>query len=591
MENKRIIIIDDNVAIHEDYKAVLCFHAENEADDEMIDLEDQLFSDDNMSSDNKETYCALDYEVESAYQGKVGAEMIKKARDEGNPYSVAFVDMRMPPGWNGLETIKHFWQDDPDIQVIICTAYSDHSLEEIASQIKNPNGFLMLKKPFDKIEVAQLANSLSSKWDLNKQVQAALELNKKIITQLQQKTDDLEKADRYKSEFLTNMSHELRTPLHGILSLAQDLSSNIEGNLNDDDLESLKFIKESGDRLLSVINDILDLSKLKAGRSLIAVNEFTPSEFMENLNFQYVNACEEKSLELQVTKEDNLPDILVSDRQMLRQGARILILNAIKFTDSGSIKVSLSKADSTFAIHAPCEINKDGLLALSITDTGPGIPKEKSSDIFKSFQQADGSYSRKHEGAGLGLAIAKELSKVLEGDLSLVSEESKGTTFTLYFKEKLAKIPEETDTLPESSPEEPENITTPDEALADKTILYFDDNMKDLFSISNFLSANKTNVLKAPNEAKIIELLAINKNVDLIILATGVDELNLLLASETIKAELEKIPSIALIKETDEVNDELMGTRGINTCIKKPITQDSLISDIKKVLSSDSSLE
>ncbi len=158
-KNQRILVIDDNESIHEDFRMILggCTSVDHSALDES---KTALFGDSNQSDDEE------GFEVDTANQGQLGLEKVQQALNEGCPYAMAFVDMRMPPGWDGVETIKHLWKVQQDIQVVICTAYSDYSWDDIITELGQTDNLLILKKPFDNVEVRQLAHSLTEKWNL-----------------------------------------------------------------------------------------------------------------------------------------------------------------------------------------------------------------------------------------------------------------------------------------------------------------------------------------------------------------------------------------------------------------------------------------
>lgn len=232
------------------------------------------------------------------------------------------------------------------------------------------------------------------------------------------KADDLALSSKYKSEFLANMSHELRTPLNAIILLSQLLTKNKQENLNEDDVKKAQTIYTSGNELLRLINDVLDLSKVEAGKIEIIVDEFSPKELLENIQNLYSFSASEKGVELNIV--DNYKDSISSDKNRISQILKNLVSNALKFTDKGSITIEVNKTND---LEKPIEI--------SVIDTGIGIPAEKQQLIFEAFTQADGSTSRKYGGTGLGLSITKELTHLLKGEITLESSENKGSKFTI----------------------------------------------------------------------------------------------------------------------------------------------------------------
>ncbi len=238
----------------------------------------------------------------------------------------------------------------------------------------------------------------------------------KTKAELDKRAHDLELASKYKSEFLANMSHELRTPLNSIILLSKMLSRN--ERLNEKDVKQVSVIHQAGEELLRLINDILDLSKIEAGKVTINVMEFTTGELFETFRDLFRSVAEEKGLEFHV---DNTVDIPIkTDRDKLSQVIRNLLANAFKFTKKGGVTLRTSAVPGhTDMIH------------LFVADTGIGIPKEKQQIVFEAFQQADGSTSREFGGTGLGLSIAREYVKLLKGTLRLESEEGQGSTFII----------------------------------------------------------------------------------------------------------------------------------------------------------------
>lgn len=248
------------------------------------------------------------------------------------------------------------------------------------------------------------------------------EKNQQILEsslEIQHKADELEQTNRYKSEFLANMSHELRTPLNSILLLSRLLADNHESNLTPGQIESARVIQSSGSGLLSLIDEILDLSKIEAGKMAL---EFSQSSFIEiksDLEQLFDPVAKDKELDFSVNISPNLPSLLETDKLRLEQILRNLLSNALKFTLDGSVTLNISRAQ------------KPGFVSFSVRDTGIGIAKEKHNVIFEAFQQADGSTSRKFGGTGLGLSISMQLCQLLQGTLEFESEPGKGSLFTL----------------------------------------------------------------------------------------------------------------------------------------------------------------
>ena len=248
---------------------------------------------------------------------------------------------------------------------------------------------------------------------------------------LEKKAEDLAIASKYKSEFLANMSHELRTPLNSLLLLSQALFENKNGNLSSEQVESAGIIQSSGNDLLNLINEILDLSKIEAGRMSLQLGTVRTSDIAESVRASFGHMADKKGLKLEVSVHNDAPPELTSDRKRIEQIVRNLISNAIKFTDSGGVTV-------TFARPAPdANLSESGLsagesLSIEVKDTGIGIAPENQKIIFEAFQQVDGGTARKYGGTGLGLSISREISRLLGGEIKLDSELGRGSVFTLY---------------------------------------------------------------------------------------------------------------------------------------------------------------
>ncbi|WP_278413376.1 response regulator [Stutzerimonas kunmingensis] len=250
---------------------------------------------------------------------------------------------------------------------------------------------------------------------------------------LEQRADELQRASRYKSEFLANMSHELRTPLNSSLILAKLLADNPEGNLSDDQVQFARSIYSAGNDLLTLINDILDISKVEAGKLEVHPELTILTRLVDGMKNLFLPLAMEKSLQFSVELADDLPASLFSDRQRLEQIIKNLLANAFKFTEKGSVTLRVEPRD-------------DDLLAFAVRDTGIGIAQEQQAAIFEAFRQADGTTNRRYGGTGLGLSISRELANLLGGEIEVQSQPGAGSTFTLVvpqnYSEALVAEPE-----------------------------------------------------------------------------------------------------------------------------------------------------
>jgi two-component system, sensor histidine kinase and response regulator len=436
--NRRVLLIDDVASIHEDFRKILGPALTADALDETEAL---LFG-------RPAPRPHDEYELDSAYQGREGAAMVEAALRAGRPYAMAFVDMRMPPGWDGMETIEAIWRVDPQLQVVICTAHSDHPWEEVLARLDVGDRLLVVKKPFDMIEVSQLARTLTTKWQLARQAQSqidgleqavrertgALELaNQRLSQHLEMQDRMIEElaaarvaadfANQAKSEFLANMSHEIRTPMNAVLGLSHLMQKT---ELTPRQRDYIDKLQSSGQHLLGIINDILDFSKVDAGKLDLERTDFELKSLLDNASAVLNEKCRAKNLDWVLEVAPDVPPHLTGDPLRLGQILINYANNAVKFTERGRIAVTISVDERT---------DDDVLLHLRVADTGVGITPEEKGRLFQRFSQADASSTRKFGGTGLGLAICKKLADLMGGEVGVDSVPGQGSTF--WFRARL----------------------------------------------------------------------------------------------------------------------------------------------------------
>ncbi|HKO92813.1 MAG TPA: ATP-binding protein, partial [Polyangiaceae bacterium] len=249
---------------------------------------------------------------------------------------------------------------------------------------------------------------------------------------IEEKAEQLALTSRYKSEFLANMSHELRTPLNSLLILSRMLVDNVERNLNEKQVAFAETIHASGNDLLSLINDILDLSKIESGTLAVEPSEVPLEGLRAHVEQSFRHVAQERGLDFSVELQGRLPSSITTDPKRLQQVLKNLLSNAFKFTERGSVTMTVSTASYGWNREHAVLNRSERVVAFSVSDTGMGIPEDKQRIIFEAFQQADGTTSRRFGGTGLGLSISREIANLLGGEIRVVSVLGSGSTFTFY---------------------------------------------------------------------------------------------------------------------------------------------------------------
>ncbi len=320
------------------------------------------------------------------------------------------------------------------LNAIIASSRTQALLEEsqrLAGELQNKSGELQTQQQ----ELQQSNAELEEKASLLAQQNRAIEIKNLEIEDarraLEDRAEQLALSSRYKSEFLANMSHELRTPLNSLLILAKLLADNADRNLNGRQVEFAQTIHSAGTDLLQLINDILDLSKVEAGKMDVHAATVAVSGIVEYVEATFRPLTAEKDLRFSVWVSEEVPATLVSDQHRLQQVLRNLLSNAVKFTSSGEVTLAI-RSSTEHRFTTPALTVADEVVAFEVTDTGIGIPPEQLRTIFEAFQQADGTISRKFGGTGLGLSISREIARLIGGEIHVESEPDRGSKFTLY---------------------------------------------------------------------------------------------------------------------------------------------------------------
>ncbi len=340
-------------------------------------------------------------------------------------------------------------------------------------------------------ELQRSNTELASRGKLLEEKASELEIKNREIARasasLEEKAAELARTSKYKSDFLANMSHELRTPLNSLLILANLLADNQDGNLDDKQVEYARTICGAGKDLLTLIDEILDLSKIEAGKIEVRQQPFTLREVREYVERGFRQVANERHLEFDIHIEDDTPEAIVTDSQRLLQILKNLLSNAFKFTSRGRVRLDVGLAPPGTPFKSDSLQKSGSVLAFAVQDTGIGIAEDKQASIFEAFQQADASTSRTFGGTGLGLTISRELARLLGGEIALRSIPGIGSCFTLFVPVgEVARLP-----VPVALEHKPLALPLPKPlsagTLQDRVIVAVDDDARNLFAVTSLL--------------------------------------------------------------------------------------------------------
>jgi two-component system, NtrC family, sensor kinase len=400
-KNQRILVIDDNRAIHDDFHKII---SPSGANNTALDAaEAELFGEATKGEEKSP------FEIDSAYQGEEGVEAVKKALEERRPYAMAFVDVRMPPGIDGVETTQKIWEIDSEIQIVICTAYSDYSWEEMFEKIGNNDRMVILKKPFDTVEASQLAHALTEKWWLSQQSKQKIEDLEKMVAE---RTRALEETNKELESFSYSVSHDLHAPLRSIEGFSRILLEDYAEKLDADGARKLQVINTSSQRMGLLIDDLLRLAQITRGEmrripvDLSALTREVESELRQS--------APERSVEYRI--EPNL--IALGDPQFIRIALENLIGNAWKFTGK--------RADARIEFGMT---TREGVSAYFVRDNGVGFDMANADKLFVAFQRLHSG--AEFPGTGVGLTTVQRVIHRHGGRLWAESNVDGGTVF--YF--------------------------------------------------------------------------------------------------------------------------------------------------------------
>ncbi|MEV6738345.1 HAMP domain-containing protein [Streptomyces sp. NPDC051104] len=352
-----------------------------------------------------------------------------------------------------------------NLNTIVANARTDELLEEsqrLTAELQSRSEELQVQQEELQRSNAELEEKASLLASQNRDIEAKNLQIEQARQELETRAQELALASKYKSEFLANMSHELRTPLNSLLILAQLLAQNPSRNLTPKQVEYAGIIHSAGSDLLQLINDILDLSKVEAGKMDVAPERVPLRKLLEYVEATFRPMTTQKSLDFTVATAPGTPADLLTDDSRLRQILRNLLSNAVKFTEQGSVELRIEPAADR---EVPAGVHRGGpVVAFRVKDTGIGIPRQQLETIFGAFQQADGTTSRKYGGTGLGLSITREIAHLLGGAVTVDSTPGQGSTFTLYLPVARADFEELADGGGRRAEQKPQE-TVPSEAV------------------------------------------------------------------------------------------------------------------------------
>ncbi|SFV32322.1 PAS domain S-box protein [Thermoflavifilum thermophilum] len=428
--------------------------------------------------------------------------------------------------------------------------------EEIIYVNNEPHHFLITKFPL-RDEQQRIFGLCGIATDITDLIQYQQQL-----VEAKQRAED---AEKFQEQFLTTISHEMRTPLQGIVGMTYLLSSS---SLTAEQQEFLRSIQEAADTLLTLINDLLDLSKIKAGKLVIEKLPFSLKEILQSLDHLFHFRAQEKKLSFDIVCAPDVPDRLIGDPHRLKQILVNLVGNAMKFTETGFIRVDVKAL--------PGETKDSVMLQFAVADSGIGIPADRIQQIFESFTQAEAAISRKYGGSGLGLSITQYLVKLQGGHIEVESEPGKGSVFTV-------SIPYQHDPAGESQPRQ--QISQPMLALRGLRVLVGEDNYVNQKFISRLLHRLGAEVDVVDNGREVIHKLEQRTDYDLLLIDMRMPVVNGYQAIRHIRKEMHlNLPIIAMTAAVLSDEEERSYQEGANACIRKPFTPQDILKVIYQLL-------
>jgi signal transduction histidine kinase/HPt (histidine-containing phosphotransfer) domain-containing protein len=528
----RILAADDDEKICQLYTQI--FQGGMNSPSESERMLEQLLGQEQLEVEQQEVFDSA-----VVNQGEDAVVRARAALAEGRPYSVAFLDMRMPPGMDGLETAKQLRALDDRIYIVFVTAYSDRSIDELDQTMEH--GTLFLRKPFVKEEILQLARTLSRNWSKDRRLEDSVSRAEMEV---------VNSAMKAKDDFLASMSHELRTPLTAIIGNSEFLA---ESSLDDDQHELLRSIEVSSLGLLALINDILDLSKIESGKFSVDEIPYDLNEVIDEVGYVFAARAHEAGLKFQVDHPE-FTNQLIGDGRRLSQVLINLLSNAMKFTAEGQVTLTVRADEEAGKIH------------FQVKDQGIGMPQETLSKLFKPFVQADATISGRFGGTGLGLHISWTLVELMGGKIHVESEEGKGSTFCVMLPLTVSELPVST--------KRRRCFVTLDCYFSGKILVAED--APELQSLERrVLKSMGLDVTIANNGREVVEL-ALSEEFDLVLMDMQMPEMDGIEATEMLRSVGYEIPIIALTANVMQQHQDQFEAAGCSGFLAKPIDRHRL---------------
>jgi two-component system chemotaxis sensor kinase CheA len=452
------------------------------------------------------------------------------------------------------------------------------------------------------VQTEELQNHTNELLVLNRELESQKSVAENAAVELDKYNKQLELSSRYKTEFLANMSHELRTPLNSMLILSQLLIENRNNTLSEEEQGYASVIHSSGSDLLAMINDILDLSKVEAGKMLVEMDAVNLTELPALLMGYFDKTADQQHLEFSIQLGDDVPDLFFTDEMRMHQILRNLLSNAFKFTEHGYVHVEISCTEYS---SAGKESPSERMLAFAVKDSGIGISEANRELIFEAFRQADGTTARKFGGTGLGLSISLQLANLLGGHITLQSEEGKGSTFTLYLpclqdESDITQIPlgswspaaatAELEVTAAISREEvlSEGIMFEKDylQLQGRTVLIVDDDSRNIYALQNGLAPYKMNILTAQTGFECLQIVREQPEVDIVLLDIMMPNLDGYDTLSIIREELQLkvLPIIAISAKTMKEDREKCLAAGASDFMSKPVVMQDVVTRMCRLI-------